>query len=75
MSTTTTADEHMQRARDHIERAREEVGAVLLGRKTMWGADDFVDGYVFNVFQRLEALSRVIDDVEGNARNAAIERP
>lgn len=73
MSVTTTADEHMQRAREHIEKAREEVGAVLLGRKTMWGADDFVDGYVFNVFQRLEAVSRVIDDVD--ARSATVEKP
>ena len=77
MSAKTTADEHMQRAREHIEGVRREVGAVLLERKTMWGAADFAPGYVRNVFDRLEALSRAIDgeDVEGNIRSDAIGGP
>ncbi len=77
MSVTTTADEHVARAREHIEKAREEIGAVLLGRKTMWGADDFRDGHIRNLFERLDALSRAADgdDREGDARCARIDEP
>lgn len=57
----TTAEEYMDRAREHIEKARAEVGAVLLGRKTMDGADDFREGFVHDVFDRLDALSLVMD--------------
>lgn len=61
MSVRTTADEHMQQARECVEKAREEVGAVLLCRKTMHGADDFRDGHVRDVFARIDALSLVMD--------------
>lgn len=77
MSTTTTADEAVQRARTHIEKAREEIGHVLLERKTMWGADSFKSGYIRNLFDRLDALARALDgdDIEGNARAAQVDAP
>lgn len=77
MSVTTTADEHVQRAHEHVEKAREEIGKVLIERKTMWGADDFVDGRIRNLFQRLDALVCAFDgyDAEGDARCGRIDPP
>ena len=77
MSVTTTADEAKQRAREHIEKAREEIGRVMVERRTMWGADDFKVGYIRNLFNRLDALTRAADgdDIEGDARCARIEAP
>lgn len=75
MAVVTTADEAVNRAREHIEKAREEIAHVMVERKTMWGADSFKDGYIVNVFLRLEALSRAIDgeDADGNAKCAEID--
>ncbi len=75
MSTVTTADEAMAEVRELVEMAREKIGRVLVERKTMWGANDFKPGYVRNIFDRLDALSRAIDgeDAEGNARSARID--
>ena len=75
MSVTTTADEAKQRAREHIEKAREEIGRVMVERRTMWGADEFRPGHIRNLFDRLDALTRAIDgeDEEGNARCAKID--
>lgn len=76
MGVRTTADEALSRAIDHIEKAREEVGRVMIEKKTMWGADDFKKGYIENLFRRLDALLRASagDDVEGNAQAAKIEQ-
>lgn len=77
MSVTTTADEAVARAREHIEKAREEIGAVLVERRTMWGADEFRPGHIRNLFDRLDALLRAADgdDIEWDARCARIEAP
>lgn len=73
MSVVTTADEHIKRASEFIERARTEVGSVLLD-KEMWGRDEFKDGFIRNVFDRLDALAQAIEgkDPEGNERAARI---
>lgn len=75
MSVNTTADEHVQRAQELIDRAREEIGKVLLDRD-MWGAKDFRDGYIKNVFDRLDALSHAIrgGDPAGDASAAEVPR-
>lgn len=77
MSVTTTADEAVDRAREHIEKAREEIGRVMVERRTMWGADEFKPGFIRNLFERLDALSRAAagEDAEGNARCAKIDAP
>lgn len=77
MSVKTTADEAIARAREHIEKAREEVGRVLVERKTIWGADEFRPGHIRNLFNRLDALTRAADgdDTEGDARCARVDEP
>jgi hypothetical protein len=77
MSVRTTADEAVAEVREHIEKAREKIGRVMVERKTMWGADGFEDGYIRNLFDRLEALDRAAagEDEEGNERCAKIDAP
>jgi hypothetical protein len=77
MSVTTTADEALDRARAHIEAAREEILSIHLARRTMWGADQFKPGFIRNLVDRLDALSQAAhgEDEEGNARAARIDAP
>ncbi len=71
MGVYTTADERMDRAKSLVEEARKLVGEVLIDRD-MWGAAQFRDGLVRNVFDRLDATLRVMEggDPEGDARAA-----
>jgi hypothetical protein len=76
MSVTTEADEHVARAESHVAAARAEIGKVHLEHDTMWGADKFRDGYIKNLFDRLDALVKAFDgkDRKGEARAAKVPR-
>jgi hypothetical protein len=69
MSVRTTADEHLERAQEYIEKARKEIGLVLIDNE-MWGSKDYKLGYLQNCFFRTEGLLRAIkgDDLEGNTK-------
>jgi hypothetical protein len=73
MSVTTTADEHIDRAKEYIEKARKEIGEVLVDTE-MWSANDYRPGYLRNCFWRVDALLRPLkgQDQEGERRVAEI---
>jgi hypothetical protein len=70
----TTADEHVQDAQKLVLEARQKIGEVLLDRK-MWGADSFRDGYIKNLFDRLDALTRAFEGEDRAGEQRASEIP
>ena len=60
MSVITTADEHLERAKEYVEKARKEIGLVLIDSE-MWGAKDYKKDYVRNCFDRADHLLRTLN--------------
>lgn len=60
MSVTTTADEHLDRAKEYLEKAPQEIGLVLIDPE-MRGANEFPANYIKNCFDRSDDLLRTID--------------
>ena len=73
MSVITEADKYLVRAKEYIEKARHEIGKVLI-EPEMWGAQDYHPGYLKNCFWRVDALLRALngEDLEGNKRATEI---
>ncbi len=68
MSVTTTADEHVAEAKQKVVDARRLVGNVFAEQETMWGANDFKQGYVRRLLLRLDDALRAFDSEDDGAQ-------